>query len=371
MSHALTRVSTLVTSSVMTILGVAPAHAQSSEPAAAETVARAATPVEIILVGRAGSEGSLAERIRSWFGSDVTLSIARDQALAAERVLGPRATGVGVWVTLRGPNQARLYFAAAVEAEEPTRYLVRDVPLADGLDEIGGERVAQVVHSSVVALIDDSADAIARPELEAALEPPKVQAEPQGEPIEPEPVRAPPPTPDRGPWVTPFAGAFYRAAFGGDEGLAHGPGLALGTTLDFGTYGVGLVTRGQYIFPHTEPFDDLALRLSEFSGRLGPRGYLRAGKVEFDLELGGGIAWVGYDPEGTAFGPLPTSRDTDQRFFWFASAGARHALGLLQLGLRIELELYASRSHYELDSGRHVASSSRYRPALVLELVLD
>jgi hypothetical protein len=364
MKYAFTWVLALVTISVISTLdGVA--RAQSSGPISG------ATRVEIVLVGRAASDGSLAERIRSWFGPDAVLSITNETTLAADRVLGPHSTGVAVWVTLRAES-ARLYFAAHGDEQEATRYLVRDVPLDAGLDEIGSERVAQVVHSSVTALLEDSIEVVTRPDIERELAPPPAPAAP-----EPSPPPAPTPPhpvhsqPALGPSLTPLAGVFYRAAVGGDEGVAHGPGLALGGEFDFGHFGAGAVARGQYAFPHGETFDELEVTLSELAARAGALGFVDLGAFELDFELGGGAAWVHYDPKGNASGPLPAPRDTDQRFFWFGSAGFRRKLGPLELGFRLELELYPSLSHYELESGRELAVSPRYRPAFVLELVLD
>lgn len=365
MKYVLTWVIALATISVTSTFSTG-ARAQSG------VTTSGANPVEIVLVGRAATDGSLAERIQSWFGAGAELSITTEPTLAADRVLGPHSAGVGVWVTLRTASSARIYFAAAGEPDEPTRYLVRDVPLDAGLDEIGSERVAQVVHSSVTALIDDSIDVVARPEIERELAPPPASNEP-AHPREPAP-KPPPPVhsePELGVALVPLVGAFYRAALGGDEGVAHGPGLVLGGEFDFDHFGIGAVLRADYAFPHAENFEELEVTLSGASLRFGALGFVDLDTFELDLELGGGAAWVRYDPEGTDSGPLPASRDTDQRFFWFGSVGLRRELGPLDLGIRFELELYPSLSHYELESGRELAVSPRYRPAFVLELVFD
>jgi hypothetical protein len=367
MNRALARAFSLVTSSMMVLGSV---RAEPSEPAAD---APAATPVDVILVGRAGSDALLDERIRSWFGPEARLSITRERVLTAESVLAARtARGVAVWVTLRAPGEARLYFAASGESEGATRYLLRDVPLDSGFDEIGSERVAQVVHSSVTALVDDSADVVARPEIERELAPPPVESPapvPSVAPVDARPYEHP--TPAAHARVEPLSGAFYRAAFAGDEGLAHGPGLALGATHVSRGFGLGVVARGHYAWPRTRRFEGLDVTLTELSARIGGRGALRSGALTADLELGGGIAWVRYDPASMDPGTLPAPRDTDARGFWFGSAGVRHAIGPLHAGVRVELEIYAARSHYELDTGRELAVSSRYRPGLLLELIFE
>lgn len=366
MNHALVGVFSLVTSSVM-VLGT-PARAAPSEPAADVP---AATPVDIILVGGAGSDALLDERIRSWFGPETTLSITRERVLTAESVLQARSSrGVAVWVTLRKPDEARLYFAASVEREGATRYLLRDVPLDGGFDEVGSERVAQVVHSSVTALIDDSADVVARPEIERELAPPPTatpSAPPPAVRVDTGPAERANPTPRAS--FEPLTGAFYRAAFAGEEGLAHGPGLALGATVVSDGVGLGAVGRGHYAWRRTERFEGVDVTLTELAARLGGYAALRSAGLTVDVELGGGGAWVSYDSASTDPATLPAPGGTDERFFWFVSAGVRYAVGPVDGGARIELELYPSRSHYELDTGRELAISSRYRPALLLELI--
>ncbi|HEX6764237.1 MAG TPA: hypothetical protein VF103_02140 [Polyangiaceae bacterium] len=375
MSRAITRVIALVTSA----LCVAPVAA--AQPSASDDAVQgvpASMPVDVVLVGRAGTEGALAERIRSWFGTTATLSITREEKLVAERVLGPLPTRrIAVWVTERTPGEARLYFAVTGETEGATRYLIRDVPLTQGFDEVGSERVAQVVHSSVTALVEGSVEVAERPEIERELAAPAEPAKPSlARPHPPVYVAPPPPRnrPERaspGPSFSPLAGAFYRGAFAGDEGFAHGPGVALGATFGFGRFGVGAVARGQYVFPHSESFEDLDIMLSGFAARLGARGVWRSGLVELDLELGGGLSWVRYDPEETPSGPLPAARDVDQRFSWFLGVGASRRIGLVRAGARLELDAYPVRAHYELGSGKEIGSASRFQPALALEMMFD
>jgi hypothetical protein len=380
MNPAITRVIALVTSSACLALG-AGAHAEP-KPLGGEPprTTSASMPIDVVLVGRAGTDGSLAERIKSWFGPTATLSVAIEEKLVAERVLGPLPTKrVAVWVTERNAKEARLYFAVTGESQSATRYLIRDVPLNRGFDEIGSERVAQVVHSSVTALVEGSVEVAERREIErelAPLEPEKPSLARARKPIfvaAPPAKKKPPPEPKSqpGPPLRPLAGAFYRAAFGGEEGLSHGPGLALGATLGFGELGVGAVARGVYEFPHSENFEGLDITLSSLGARLGARGVWRPGLWQADLELGGGSSWVRYDPEETALGPVPGARDTDQRYHGFVSIGLGQDVGPLRVGARFDLEIYAVRSQYKLTSGDEIGGSSRVKPALALEIVFE
>jgi hypothetical protein len=376
MSSAITRVMALVTSSAC--LALPAGAAEPKNEAAAPSGVVATTRVDVVLVGRAGTDGALGERIESWFSPATTLSITKEQKLVTERVLGPLPTRrVVVWVTERTAREARIYFAVTADSQEATRYLVRDVPLDAGFDELGGERVAQVVHSSVTALIEGSVEVAERPEIERVLATPVEPAKPSlARARKPVYVSVPPARrkaePSRpGHAFLPLAGAFYRGAYAGDDGFAHGPGVALGATFDFGEYGLGAVARGQYVVPRTEDFDGLDIELSGFAGRLGARGALFARPLVLDLELGGGFSWVRYDPLETASGPIPGPRDVDPRFFAFASLGPTHDFGPARLGARVELEIYPVRSVYKLETGEEIGAAARFQPGLVLEIVFD
>ena len=376
MSSAITRVMALVTSSAC--LALPAGAAEQKNEGNARSVANATTRVDVVLVGRAGSEGALDRRIESWFSPSTTLSITKEEKLVTERVLGPLPTRrVVVWVTERTAREARIYFAVTGDTQEATRYLVRDVPLDAGFDELGGERVAQVVQSSVSALIEGSVEVAERPEIERVLAAPV-------EPEKPSLARARKPTyvavppskkqaepPPQGPEFLPLAGAFYRGAYAGADGFVHGPGVALGATFDFGETGLGAVARGQYLVPHTESFDGLDIELSGFAARLGARGAFFARPLVLDLELGGGFSWVRYDPLETASGPIPGARDVDRRFFLFASLGPTHDFGTVRLGARVELEIYPVRSVYKLETGQEIGSTARFQPGLVFEIAFD
>jgi len=119
------------------------------------------------------------------------------------------------------PALARLYF----RGPRAERYLLRDLPLRDGLDEYGRELIAQVVESSVLALLHSTAG-ITREQASAEIDRP-VDA-PRGEPTvsaaSPTPSAARPPSKWRA-W-TALGYAFEWS--GGDLGAAHGPGLEIG-----------------------------------------------------------------------------------------------------------------------------------------------
>ena len=362
---------------------VTPSSAFARESVSSSTLASESAQrlnVDVMLVARASSEGSLAERIRSWFGAEAELSIAAEPLLSAERVLAtPRAGHVGVWVTLRSITEARLYFAAPGEGHAKPRYLVRDVPVEHGLDEVGSERIAQVVHSSVSALIEGAVEGTERPVLERALEvaPPRASAPAR---TTPEPVEPVPSTllPARSEPMQPafLLGGFYRAALAGDEGVAHGPGVALGFGVESETYALALVGRGSYVLPRSRSFKGLALRLAGPWARAGLRlGRALAG-LRCELELGAGFDWVRREATAPRESELiERAAATDRRSFFFASLGASYAFGSIRFAPRLELSGYANRTRYLVaDGGRshqELAASSRLQPALLVEALYD
>ncbi|HYQ31127.1 MAG TPA: hypothetical protein VER04_28025, partial [Polyangiaceae bacterium] len=109
------------------------------------------TRVEIALIGNTEQDPALFERIRSLF-SEQTLVLQRDsERIDQGAVLLPqRADTVYIWIRVAERN-ARVYLALAEEGG-PARYLFREVALDAGVDEVGGETLAEIAHSSAQAL---------------------------------------------------------------------------------------------------------------------------------------------------------------------------------------------------------------------------
>jgi len=109
------------------------------------------TRVEIALIGNTEQDPALFERIRSLF-SEQTLVLQRDsECIDQGAVLLPqRADTVYIWIRVAERN-ARVYLALAEEGG-PARYLFREVALDAGVDEVGGETLAEIAHSSAQAL---------------------------------------------------------------------------------------------------------------------------------------------------------------------------------------------------------------------------
>jgi hypothetical protein len=119
------------------------AQADQSEPLAR---------VELAIIGDVERDPVLFERIRSLFPPETAVVLRDDRELDQRAVLQPqRADTVFIWIRVSGRSQARVYLSL-VEQGGQARYLFREIKLDSGLDEVGGETLAQVAHSSARAL---------------------------------------------------------------------------------------------------------------------------------------------------------------------------------------------------------------------------
>jgi cell division septation protein DedD len=210
---------------------------------------------EIVLVGaienaaRLGFElGELlsAQGIVPRFQQRPALS---ESELAAQQKPDDPSRGT-VWILFPNSTTARLVFAD--HAHE--RFLIRDIPLPQGMDDVGRESVEQVIESCFLALLQGEA-AISRAEMQAAMSPyvvssteapqvsvaastkPKVPpvAQPRAlQSTEPKPSPAPQPAAStQSPRIlTQRVGIGYGAnGTGSDFGVEHGPELLAGLEL--------------------------------------------------------------------------------------------------------------------------------------------
>jgi hypothetical protein len=259
--------------------------------------------VEIVLVGKLGQDPVFAARATSWFRPErFTVGLRRARYLDPRQVLAPAGNAdVHVWVTLSGDNLARLYFSSAAHSGRSESYFLRDLRLESGLDEIGAEHVAEVLHLSTQAFLDGQALS-AREELERTL-----QAEPA-----PTPEPAPPAARPVGSATRPVeelvapatrrpaarrewgAGVGYGVSYRADEGIWHGPRASLEALL-LRRFGLRVAAAGA--LPQTRELEPLALRFfgasflvaASFRHALGSR-------IELEWFAGPGLEVVRYEP---------------------------------------------------------------------------
>jgi hypothetical protein len=270
----------------------------SASASAEQPPAAALGEVHVVLVGPTPAP-EFSARLQSLFGAETRVSVAATYAIKPDEVLGPKqAPGVHVWITTPSRSNARLYFVVVDASAPEQRFLMRDVELGEGLDELGLERVAQVVHASAQALWQGQSES-PRAELErelyqvqaAAGAPPSAAtpAEPAAQVGAVQPEAAPPPTepvaspssdeapptePSREPDLTDLgpadgaSSAQYEVALGygattrGAEGVAHGPELALMVLGDVGPAALGGFLSARYLFPVHPKAAELDLRVT-------------------------------------------------------------------------------------------------------------
>jgi len=110
------------------------------------------TRVEIATIGDVESDPLLFERIRSLFPEQTAVVPSVHHQLDQRAVLLPQHVDtVYIWIRVTEHSAARVYLTLA-EQDGQARYLFREVRLDSGLDEVGGETLAQVAHSSAQAL---------------------------------------------------------------------------------------------------------------------------------------------------------------------------------------------------------------------------
>jgi hypothetical protein len=337
--------------------------------------------ISVQVVGALGQDAVLRQRIASWFDADpFQVKVEPAARLDTRGVLAPEhAALVKVWVTRKSDKWARLYFATTSSDTGRVRYLIRDLELERGLDEVGAEEIAQTVHLSALALLEGQLES-SREEVERALE-----TEPETAPtLAPAaPVATPPVGPAEKPVETPsepapskppasvelYPALGYGVDFRGDEGTAHGPRGRL--QLAFPS-GFGLWSRLQVTVPHTEALSGLNLELSggslllaasfrkEVTPGVGLSGYAGA-----SLEL---VQYRASAVPGVAFTPSGARSELRPR----AVLGFLAAFGSWpRLGVVTELGLAWRRSDYETARGgsrRVVAEATWLVPSVGLEL---
>lgn len=337
--------------------------------------------VHLTLVGMAGKQPTLPERITSWFEpAEYEVSVDREAKLNTERILSPPPDGaVYVWVTVRNDSEARLYFASAQPGRAPL-YSLREVALESGLDELGAERLSQIVHLSCLALFEGQGEH-QRAEIERMLDeessPPATQSSPPPTPPNRVPERPvdsavdvgePPPRPKVRFRLDGAVG--YGLSYRSDEGVWHGPRLGLA-----GWVGDRLLVHlgVQAHVPHREDMAELELQFWGGSAELGVGTFQRWGNgFVLALTAGPGLDLVRYEPKDSLSEQVSVgSGDFEVR----PQLGANLRLGIhgSALGAAIVLRgAYSlSRTHYDLQSeegSRPIATPSRFLPTAGLEL---
>jgi hypothetical protein len=325
--------------------------------------------VDIALIGDVEQDPLLFERIRSLFPAQTAL-VQRDVERIDQRavLLPERADTVYIWIRVTQRTNARVYLALSEEGGR-TRYLFREIKLDAGLDEVGGETLAEVAHSSAQALWLRELQT-PRQTLLAALEreeeaprdaPLRVDAAPLGAvAVESSDSLRHPPARPAGPEASPVRvalGASDTAHTSGAEGWLHEPGAFL--ALEYRAL-LSLRAAVRYLVPAEFDLPPARVNLSGVSGEL------RAGWLSNDarrkrvrLEAGLGILWGRAQASIVADQPKAQALDSQafERPYALAAATFEWPLGPAWVAAGADLRVALQTTSYEV-AGQSGASLS-------------
>ena len=334
--------------------------------------------VEVTLVGAVGKLPAFPARVTSWFDSNrFKVSVHTATRLDASSILSPKPQrGVYAWVLLRSSTHGRLYFASASGPDRQTTYLVRDLDLEQGLDEMGAERVAQVLHLSTVALLEGQAATRREDVVRVLREEPEAQdaAEEDASSTPPGPHPAPATKtvphangkPSRGSTIDAELAVGYGVSLRQDEGVWHGPRVGFGARMDNGW---GLQALGQGALPSTHELEVVELEFCGGSLRLaGTYRHTLVRSVALEWFTGPGLEIVHYrvrrslDP-----GVSPGRGDTEARPGIFAGLSGVFRHDSPRIAVTAECLAALTRTHYDVvsdDSRQTVGRAAPVVPSL-------
>ncbi|HWA78406.1 MAG TPA: hypothetical protein VG937_38990 [Polyangiaceae bacterium] len=335
--------------------------ALSSAPSARAESASALRSLEVLLVGEVGRDPTFAARVSSWFDpAKFEVVVRAAPVLDASRVLEPsRNRALSAWVVVEH-GAAHLYFASPASGGTEARFLLRTLSLSNGLDEIGAERVAEVLHLSALALLEGELHS-ERAELERSLGADgAVSPSKDGQAMKASASELPPrAAPQRE--IKQEAGAAFELGLGyglsvhPGEGVWHGPRARVALSL---AHELSALLLARSALPANHDLGEMELRVvaAQLTLAVGARHSLTS-SLAIEALLGPGVDVVDYRPVSSAV-PQVELGDGATEARPNLSAGLGVVLGQtsFRLALLAELELSFSKTHYDLvlPAGRRV-----------------
>jgi len=266
--------------------------------------------------------------------------------------------GVRVWILLGEPKTARAFFTVQERPGQAPRYLVTDVVLENGLDELGIERLGQVVYLSAMALWAGTVET-SRQDVEQELQDQAAPGEgsPRAEPPPPAAALAVPTIPDASTRITIATGFEYTARFDGDEGVANVVGVAVSALQQGRSSELGGRLRAGLVLPRQTTQSGVELDTQGETFSLGVAAARKVGsRTWIPGEIGFGLDVVRYRTGALANPSFqPTPGGVDVRPVAYARCGARFDLGAVNLGIDAVLDVELVRAHYDVsEDGQRV-----------------
>jgi hypothetical protein len=341
---------------LVALVGLCPRQA-AAEPRANPALAAAPPPrVELTIVATPEIEGLVEARIVSWFqGQSTVAHAARSDTLDSAAVLSRSAEpGIRAWIVLKDPSVGRIFFSV-VDPDLARRFLVQDVSLPGGLDELGIEQLAQVVYLSAQALWAGSVEST-REEVEEGLR--------RGEHPEESRVEAPvpPPAPPvAAPEVPPPHPTSRRVEVGsefalraqGDEGTGQALGASIGLVWQRERSAAGAQLHVDAFVPRDQSAGDVHVVLGGVGLEAGIAVAFRASKeLWLTGEVGPGLDVVRFHTGSIEVAGLrPTSGGLNARPNAYLRIGPRVDLGSISLAAEALLVVQFLATHYDIAQG--------------------
>ena len=322
----------------------------------------------IVLVGALGEDGALAEVLVEFLGRrQVAVRFLRQPQFRSHDLLAAlKDDAVHVFIVPE-PGGARLHFRG------PTgqRFLLREVQLPSGLDEIGRELLGQIVESSVYALLHTKAG-ITRQEAQTELE--RLASQPPRASVAPTPAdaieAAPPPSKTQPSGWEAWSALRYAAEFTGDPGLGHGAGLELGLGLRRG-FLVRARAFGERWFPQSVQGSAIGAELVTTRARLVlDLGFELEAGLALLVSVGGGVDRARIEP-GYVREPSVVLAEPSHKWQPAARGELRLEIGggPWQLALAASIESSLRDTHYDMIVGgvaTRIAEEWPLRPGAAL-----
>lgn len=335
-----------------------------------EGVAKALLPVHLVVsVVDVREPPTFRSRLASWFPQDATVTVSSSDFGAPECAPRIKTRGVAARLTFPAADRASLLFAYCDSTSASPHWVLREASLPGGMDELGQERLAQIIHTSTMALVEGRVEEAGtyvdgaallkssgqvtpttphRP-LPEALAPPlaaerhapatlhRERKENHPSPRQPFPSRV-------GGWL----GVGYSATLRGVEGVATGPQLTLGLDLAIPpTWACGALIEARRIEPNRFEHSGLSIQTSGLRALGALQAEVRLSSV-FSLagQLGAGLDVNRYVPLSSSGNRLEAAvGDTDQQPF-LTQAVRLYATGVIDVGVGFHLDAFPSKTHY-------------------------
>lgn len=356
---------------VATLVAVSPEPARAQ----AQPLDARGSAIDIVVVGSELDVAALASALgpNEFRGAEARLQ--RGERLSLRTLLEADTSDARVrcYVDLSNPGRADLYFAD----RRAERFLVRQVALPAGLDDLGRETLGQVLSLSVLALLDDGASALNREQARTLLAQQAVEpaVEPNATADAPKPAGVPATPPNASVGLEPF---YALRVFSSEAPISHGPGLDIGwVSAPNGSFDAAWVGAA-YELERRYRSEIAGLTWSTVTLR-GTFEHLEhvADDVLLGARAGAGVDWLSFAPAlgtGDEDIELRGARVTTS-FLIHLGLGARVELGArFQASLRLFADFYPTRARYAVErtdgDAVDVLEPLRVRPGAAFALLL-